>query len=69
MKMKQLIKERQENYMEPHRQIKEQYREKLEALNQERGTPSDIDSYDDAEPSPDDSYLVEDDEEDWNLAE
>ena len=52
-----------------HRQIKEQYREKLEALNQERGTPSDIDSYDDAEPSPDDSYLVEDDEEDWNLAE
>lgn len=70
LKMQQLIKDRQENYMAPHKQIKDQYREKLEALNQERGTPSDIDSYDDAEPGHEGSYLIEDkdDEEDWNLA-
>ena len=65
LKMKALLNERQRNYAAPRTQIEKQYKERLEALNQERGSPSDYDSYDEFEPDNEDSYeesyLVEDD--------
>lgn len=62
LKLQDLMRERQKNYAAPRSQIEQQYRERLEALNQERGSPSDYDSYDSFEPSNEDSYLIEESE-------
>lgn len=56
LKMQELLKERQENYAAPRRQIEEQYREKLEALNRERSANSDEESFITAEEGFDEAF-------------
>ena len=41
IKLRELMKERQENYAEPRSIIHENYSKKLKALNEERGSDSD----------------------------
>ncbi len=63
LKMKELIKKRQENYAAPKRQIKAQYEERLEALNAQRGSSSDDGPYELVEEDSGDGYLVNLDDE------